>query len=348
MDIKERILQIIRIKGPVVPSDISKEINLDILMTSAYLSELTSQKKLKISNLKVGGGSPLYYYPGQESRLQEFSDKLNEKNRQAFDYLKKNRVLRDSELSPLMRVSLREIKDFSKPLEVISNNRKEIFWKWYLIDNKEAGDMIKEKLGIIKTPEKEQTEHIAEEKQPEGLFMKLVSFGKKKEETAEKPEKEEIKPDEIELKAEKIKDKIKDKINHKIQEPEKDISGKQDMQKKLENDEVLSAWKEKQSPFIDLLKEYFNKKNIKVVEINIIRKDTDIELILELDSSIGSIIYFCKAKNKKKVNDGDLTSAFFEGQTRKLPSMLIITGSMTKKAESMLSKGLKGLSIVKI
>ena len=67
MDKNQAILEIISRKGPVIPVQVSKEINDNVLMASARLSELLSSKKVKISSLKVGG-SPLYYLPGQEEK----------------------------------------------------------------------------------------------------------------------------------------------------------------------------------------------------------------------------------------------------------------------------------------
>ena len=76
MDIRDRIIDLIRIKGPVIPAQISKEISTNIIIASAYLSELVDHKKLRLSKLKIGGGSPLYFLPGQEARLQDFSKHL--------------------------------------------------------------------------------------------------------------------------------------------------------------------------------------------------------------------------------------------------------------------------------
>ena len=71
MDVREKIIAFVKIRGPVLPVQVSKEVKLDILMSSAYLSELVSNKKLKISYLKIGG-SPLYYAQGHEASLQNF------------------------------------------------------------------------------------------------------------------------------------------------------------------------------------------------------------------------------------------------------------------------------------
>jgi len=57
----ERILEILREKGPSLPINVAKELEMNSLFISAFLSELSSQKRVKISHMKVGG-SPLYFF----------------------------------------------------------------------------------------------------------------------------------------------------------------------------------------------------------------------------------------------------------------------------------------------
>ena len=168
METNERILSLVREKGPILPVQASKEINENILMTSARLSELLTSKQIKISNLKIGG-SPLYYSQGQEHKLQNFTDNLNGVERKAYNLLSQNKILKDSEQEPAIRVALRQIKDFAVPLQVNYKNKIEIFWKWYLVDNKEMELLIKNRLSEKKeaTSEKKlqnQQERISQEK----------------------------------------------------------------------------------------------------------------------------------------------------------------------------------------
>jgi len=237
-----------------------------------------------------------------------------------FEYLKKNKVLRDSELTPLMRVSVREIRDFAKPLEVMFDNKKEIFWKWHTIDNKEAEQVIKQKLKTS-TPITE-TENNKKEI---------------KENKAEKVEKKEnVQKDPSESQKQPIE------RQEKLPQEKKTIVDVQ------QDQSSITLWKNADSPFIRKIKNYITIKNIKLIEVNINRKDSDIELIMNIESSIGEVTYFCRAKNKKKINEGDLSSVFMQGQMKKLPVFMIMTGNMTKKAKEMLATELKGLSVVRI
>ncbi|MBN2454733.1 hypothetical protein JXB11_04265, partial [Candidatus Woesearchaeota archaeon] len=84
MEKNTQVLELVNRRGPIIPSQISGEIGTDILLASAILSELASKKQIRVSKLKVGG-TPLYYFPGQEEKLQEFIKYLNGKQREAYD-----------------------------------------------------------------------------------------------------------------------------------------------------------------------------------------------------------------------------------------------------------------------
>ncbi|MEM4327899.1 MAG: hypothetical protein QXU88_01495 [Candidatus Woesearchaeota archaeon] len=142
MDNREKILSFIRLSGPVLPVAIAKELKTNILFASAMLSELVQNGHLKASNLKIGG-SPLYYLPGQEVALEKFVGNLHEKDRKTFELLREKKVLRDSALDPLTRVSLRRLKDFAVPLSVTVGAQTELFWKLSTLTNEEAEGIIR-------------------------------------------------------------------------------------------------------------------------------------------------------------------------------------------------------------
>ena len=127
-EIKEKIILILRKNGPSLPVHIAKEIESSILFTSAFLSELASEKRIKISHMKVGN-SPLYYLSRQEQLLEKSSHYLKSKEKEAFTLLKEKRFIKDSEQDPAIRVALREIKDFAIPFK----KDEEIFWRYFTI-----------------------------------------------------------------------------------------------------------------------------------------------------------------------------------------------------------------------
>lgn len=272
METSEKILQIVRTKGPVLPVDIAKEINTNILMASAFLSELVSNKKIKLSYVKVGG-SPLYYVGGQEYKLQDNYDNLHEKEKKTYDLLKRKRILRDNIQEPIIRATLRQIKDFAKPLEVNIKDKKEIFWKWYLLSNKEAESLIKEKI----------------HKKPKDI--------KKTEQIKTRP---------------------------------------------------IFVDKTTTDDFLSKIKTYFKGKGIEIMDYNIIRKNSDMEFTIKIPTAVGTQTYYCRAKNKKKCNDGDLSSAYVKGEFKKHPVLFLMVGDLTKKTKNMLTKEFKNINIQKI
>lgn len=141
MPTKEKILEILRLKGPSLPVRIAREINTDGLFASAFLSELISNKKVKISNMRVGN-SPLYFLPGQEDQLENFSEHIKGREREAFDLLKEKSFLKDDEQHPAIRVALRSIRDFAIPFR---DSEENIIWRFFKVSQEDFGRVVEEK-----------------------------------------------------------------------------------------------------------------------------------------------------------------------------------------------------------
>ncbi|MDO8623068.1 MAG: hypothetical protein Q7R52_02385, partial [archaeon] len=173
--IKERIINILNRRGPSLPVHVAKEVNLSMLFASAFLSELFAERKIKISNMKVGG-SPLYFLPQHESMLENFFQFLKNKEKEAFLLLKENKILKDSELDPAIRVALREIKDFAIP----SRKNEELWWIYFIAKEEEITE---------KPQEPEINEKVEEVKEIEEIDQKqeIKIPEKKQEEKKEKP-----------------------------------------------------------------------------------------------------------------------------------------------------------------
>lgn len=141
-EIKIKIINFLRAKGPGLPVHIAKEVNLNTLFASAFLSELSSEKQIKISQMKVGG-SPLYYLPENVEMLENFYNYLGGKEKEAFLMLKASSVLQDNESHPAIRVALRGLKDFAYPLNIKINDLDVLFWRYFKISEQEAKEKIK-------------------------------------------------------------------------------------------------------------------------------------------------------------------------------------------------------------
>jgi hypothetical protein len=164
--IKESILKFLRMKGPSLPIHISQEIKLSALFTSAFLSELFSERGIKMSYLRVGS-SPVYFLSGQEKDLEKFSSHLKSKEKEAFLLLKEEKILRDQEQEPAIRVAIRSIKDFAIPFE----KEKELYWKYFLVDEK---DFLVEEKEIEPSPIIEVAEEPEETREEETEMPKPV------------------------------------------------------------------------------------------------------------------------------------------------------------------------------
>src|SRR3989338_3612198 len=295
------VLALVRQRGPILPVHVSKHINDNILMTSARLSEILSNKKIRVSNIKVGG-SPLYYVDGQEAKLQNYADNLGSKEKEAYSLLKEKKVLRDSALEPAIRVALRIIKDFSIPLQVNYDGKTEIFWKWYLAQNNEVQDIIreilskKEEINPQKNPAETQTKEITKEEAVQ------------KEDTTKKYE---IRPAIERQDTLKKQDETIQKTADAIEKTKEEFSKKPDIRKYPAKKPSQAIDK---SYLLNKTSNFFNKNKINKIDEKEIKKNLEMDFIVELETSIGKAKYFCKAKNRKTVNESDLSTAMMQAQ----------------------------------
>ena len=361
---RDQILTYVQQKGPVLPSQLVGVFKTNTILIGATLSELAHAKKLFISHAKIGS-SPVYYTQDQRSKLGVLYKHLNEKDRKTYDLLSEGKVLRESDQTPLVRVSLRNIKDFSVPLEVVFNSQREMFWKWYLTSNEEASFLIKGILGIQekkKEPVKEVVKEPVKEVVNETIKKEVKEVVVKKETPEVAPEPVKVVVPSVVVEGtpeERIVPKINKEVNVPTVSPQKSIDVVTLQKKKEQQDRLEKPVVEKQTlldgkkdeiivgdSFHDQISQFFSAKGIIVEEASVIRKGKDIEYIIDVPSPLGSVRYFCKAKSKKKVNDGDLSSIYLTAEMKKLPALFLTTGVLTKKAEAKLEESLKNMKVV--
>ena len=383
MDRHERIKQLVRMKGPLLPSQINRELKTDVLFASAMLSELVDRKVLKLSKAKIGG-SPVYFAPGQEHRLTMLYDYLHEKEKRAYDRLKSSKILRDSEQEPVIRAALREIKDFAVPLEVTLNGGSEIFWKWLTIKDEDAESLIKKELNIEESqpaprPEPQQqpiqqavpqqiqqVQPVAQPvqyqpqpipqpaQQPQPVQQTIPAqemIRQQPEVTTQEPEI--IDEKKLDQEIEKVEKDIKERLSTVDTSEENTIKSKKAKKKEkqvsLNDDEPTPrlVFPEDDELF-DKVNAYFKQNHISIIDVSVIRKNSEIDFVIDLPSNIGSLTYFCKAKSKQKVNDGDLSSTYIQGQIKKMPILFLTLGDLTKKAKELLGTEFKTMFVRKI
>jgi len=133
----EKIISVLREKGPSLPINLAKALSISSLFISAFLSELTNQKRIKVSNLKVGG-SPLYFLDGQEEKLEDYYKYLHPREAEAFLLLREHKVLRDDDQEPATRVALRAIKDFSVGFKM----NDQIYWRFVSVPSNDVDEIL--------------------------------------------------------------------------------------------------------------------------------------------------------------------------------------------------------------
>jgi len=271
--IKEKILEILRRRGPCLPVHISSEINMSILFTSAFLSELVSEKKIRMSYMKVGS-SPIYLITGQENILEKFASYLKSKERDAFELLKKNKFLVDFQQEPAIRVALRAIKDFAIPFE----EKDKLIWKYYT----EKSSGIRLAAPIVHSKPQIKKEEILEKKEEKNLDI----FEKEK-------------------------------------KAQKEISKKTTSKKTTRK---TSAYDKKNERFFNKVKEFLDKKEIKISDIEGFSKS---DLILKVvDGGTEKILV---AYNKKRIGETEILNAYKKASEKELPYMILSLGEPSKK-----------------
>ena len=307
---REKLLNFVKTNGPLLPVQVSKYLNTDIIFAGAMLSELVAHNHVFVTNTKRGG-SPFYYTKGQESKLSQLGVYLSGKEKEAFELISEKKIIRDSEALPWQRVALRSIKDFAVAIEVEFKGNKEIFWKWYSSSDQEINETISK---ILDPNSEEEPEIIQPQEVLEDIHPKHNSFNEEliTLETPLVPEKQEILiEEEIHIKEKKSSSIKKRKKDHNIH-------------------------------FSEELQNYIEQLNIKILEQSIIRPDKEIDYIVKVPSNIGEIHFYMKAKNKSSINDSDLALAYSTGQQKNLQTLFISNGLLTKKGKEYMDNHLRG------
>lgn len=192
--------------------------------------------------------------------------------------------------------------------DVIVGDEQVIYWRYYLVPEDEALHIIR---GV---PKKEPV---------------------KVEVPKEKSVVQEDKKFEVQ-KEEKIRPEIKEESRQRHQENQVSLPAGTDFLENVDDE------------FLKRLKRFFRDKEILVRDAKLLRKGSEYEFIIEMVTPMGRAEYFCKAKNKKKSSDGDLSAAYLQAQIKRLPVVYITTGEVAKKAKEKVRTDYKGMILKEI
>lgn len=306
--VHEKIIQVLKERGPSLPIKISKEIEMNSLFTSAFLSELTNEKRIKVSNLKVGG-SPLYFLNGQEEQLEKFYKYLHPKEAEIFLLLKKNKILKDSEQEPATRVALRSIKDFSMGLK----KDNEIYWKYFLTSESEINKILFPSKQIKKKIKEDLL--VFSESNKKSLDSKRIKLPFKEKQT---PKKSQV------------------KTRTKILEFQNPLATK-----------LKIKPKKQKSEFVEKIINFIKEKEFKIIEERDYT-DKEYNCLIQIKSELGGINFLTQAKNKKIISETDLKKLLSNAQSIPLPALMIYSEKFSKKAKEYLTKYYSILKVLKI
>lgn len=315
-EIKEKILSILRRRGPSLPVHIASEIGTSILFASAFLSELLSEKKIRMSHMKVGS-SPIYYLAGQEYSLDRFSQHLKSKEKDAYFLLKEKKFLEDSKQVPAIKVALRAINDFAKPFKI----GEQIIWRYHAVPESEFKK--KEEIKPIEEHQYVEPKPKVFDKEERQIGEKIIKDIKTEEIKEIKEEKE--KPKEIETKEKPKEPIIFDK------KPVKKSTAKKPVKKKI-------LPQKKDEPFFNKVKEFLARKSIELSDIKSFSKN---EIILKVkEEGMEKILI---AYNKKRITEVDILEAYKKVSELNLPYIVLCLGETSKKLDNFI-EAIKRLS----
>lgn len=326
--IKEQVVSILRRRGPSLPVHVGRETQQSMLFASAFLSELISDKRVKVSSMKIGG-SPLYFLPGQEPNLERFGlEHLKSREKDAFILLKDNKFLKDKDQEPAIRVALRALKDFAFPFQ----NNGEIVWRYFTVPESDFQSSLELPRTIENPiqPVQETTERVLE-KPAEIVEIKEVS---RIEENSKSQIVEEIKEN-IETIRKEFKD-IQRETKTPIPNKELNIFDKKERSDKKSKPKVQKKTKpkpkaKKDDKFFNKVKDFLSKNSFELLDIESFSKE---EIILRIKDKEEKLLI---AYNKRKITEKEILKAHKKSLELGLPYKIVSLGETPKKIESLLN-----------
>jgi len=314
-EIKEKIIQTLRFKGPSLPVHLASASGQSILFTGAFLSELLGEKQIKQTHMRVGS-SPVYFLAGQEPQLEKFQEHISGKEKEALMLLKENKFLDDIEQLTPIRVALRSIKDFAIPFQ----KNDKLIWRYFRVPETEY--QIEQTTEIIET----------QEKASEALKQIIETEAKKREEQKENEINNKNTNDEDinTIQEKKQEDNQKNTLNIFDEEKTKK-QAKKVIKKKTIKKQGTSAPEKKNEKFFDKVKKHLNLKKIEITGIEGFSKDDLTLKVLKNNQK-----YLLIAYNKKTIKDDEIIKAHKKAKENNLPYILLSLGEPTKKLQSFI------------
>jgi hypothetical protein len=360
--------------GPVLPKHIAEAFGISTLFASAFLSELSSDNRILTSHLKIGG-SPLYYTAEHRDRLVDYRGNLHEKEQKTFELLRSEKVLDDSALELLDRVALRKMEDFAVPLAVDVDGARRIFWKYYLTPDDQITALISEileaEVADARAAEAAQSERSADQKragveEDASGHETLDEHGLEAHHDSTRAESSHrigTQPSNTSAaRASDPSDRTSDRsldqarsttpqavhkpVEKKVREAQSTIStvtpSNVTVTQAPDASEALN-----EDPLGRRVLEYFTERTIRIIEAEVVRKNT-CQGVCSVPSPVGELDYYFFAKDKKSITDKDVKEAFAEAAILGYPLLFIAKGDVKKSATELIGSKIKGSVIIEL
>ena len=325
--------------------EIASRINgTDSLIVGAVLADAESQKKIKKSKRRIGGGLRYYYFPDQLGTLQKkISNTLTTHEKEVLQILMKENLLGEFEISDQIKLILPNLEDLIRSFNIEHGGNTYRCWSSPTMNEKLAFDTAMEKItGRLGAGEE----------------------GEVKKETAEEKIKKEVKKEKPTAKTEKIKEEIKPEV--KVQEKVKaapkiekktktsdsrqaKLSKEQKGQKETEEEmrdrirkEIL---REIEGDFGAIVLRWLETQDIDVRSENSVPDENTYELEVKVPTPLGRQTYMVKILDfpKKPASQNDVAAIGTEAVTRRVPAMVISSTGFAKTAIKYVDKELRDL-----
>ncbi len=329
--VKKKILEFLDKNGPSLPVPIAKHVGLQPMFASAILSELLNEKRVKTSSMKIGT-SPLYLIPGQEYKLEAFTENLGGVEKEAYLILKDNRLIEDQAQEPRIRVALRGLKDFAIPTQM----NDKLFWKYFTVSNNKVREALQDE-GNVAIGERVVGQQIWEDIKKETPQIENITKQEPKVEEilAETHEKilnilsKEASQRAIPINEIENKQPVKEIITIEEREAPQQVAAMILQEKQVQPKESPKKIKKltEKEIFLEQVKHILQSRNIELMEVlQLDKKQILAKARINVDKTC--ILYFI---DKKRPDEKDMSKAFKKAQEYNLPYYLFTQAQPQKK-----------------
>jgi len=311
--VKERIIELIRELGPIVPNEISGKLEANSFLVSALMSELVREKRLLYSHKKLSN-SPLYYVQGQEDLVRRrLNPLLKIPEKKIVEFFEKNKLALKDNLSPQQRYMVDELKDYITSITLNIDGEEKKFYKNHNVSDESIRDSLKNMKPVKEESPKPQPSSLFGNSPQTNKPMTHSFFENKKEDDFkffEKPKQEVV-----------------------VEKPIQQV--------KLQEVQI-----EENSLYFDRVSSnFFDKNNLNIVSVDVVKKGKEANFVIK--SGFNQEV-FVKYFVKNSINETDVSKAFTESHVNKLPCWILTKAKVNKKAQKLLDNLGKTINLISI